>query len=116
MELLICVLKERKKIFDHVLESLEKHGITGCTVIESTGMRKVLHHDEETSIFFGAIRSVLSDSERMRSHTLFMVLEKGMIETAISAIEEVVGSFDNENTGIAFSMPLDFVKGIRRAD
>ena len=116
MELLVCVLSEVEKKFDHILENLERNGITGCTVIDSTGMQKMLHHDEETSVFFGAIRGVLSDSERVKSHTLLMVLDKDKIETAISAIEEITGSLENENAGIAFSIPVDFVKGVRRID
>ena len=113
MELLVFVLNNHEKL-DEVLTELEESGIRGATVIESTGMAKLLHHDEESSVFFGAIRGVLNSPSRAKSNTILMVLEKDEVETAVTAIEKVVGDLNHENVGIVFSIPVDFTKGIRK--
>ena len=35
------------------------------------------------------------------------------VERAVAAVEEVAGSFNTPNSGIAFTLPVDFVKGIQ---
>ena len=45
MDLLIFILNDHEKL-DAILTELEKSGIRGATVIDSTGMAKVLHHDD----------------------------------------------------------------------
>lgn len=112
MELLVLVLNDSNKLED-VLESLNTNGVTGGTVIDSTGMQTALH-DEETAVFAGAIRSFFGSASRSKSHTIFMVLNKEQVSVAISAIEAVTGDLNNENVGIIFSIPVDFVKGIHR--
>lgn len=112
MELLVFVLYDHEKL-DEVLTSLEENGINGATIIESTGMAKVLHHDEESSLLYGMIRNVLNNPSRSKSNTILMVLEKKDRDNAIAAIENVVGDINRENVGIIFSVPVDFVKGIK---
>ena len=111
MELLVFVLYNHEKL-DEVLTSLEESGIKGATIIDSTGMAKVLHHDEETSLLFGAIRNVLNNPSRSKSNTIFMVLEKEDVDVAVKAIEKVIGDLNRENVGIIFSIPVDYTKGI----
>lgn len=113
MDLLVFVLNDHEKL-DEVLSELEKSGIGGATVIDSTGMAKVLHLDEEEVPFLGAIRGILNPATRARSNTILMVLEKASVQTAIDAIERVVGDLNQKNVGIAFSIPVDFAKGLRK--
>lgn len=42
-----------------------------------------------------------------------MVLKDEDVERAVAAVEEVAGSFNTPNSGIAFTLPVDFVKGIQ---
>lgn len=111
MELLVFVLNNHEKL-DAVLAELEAAGIMGATVIDSTGMAKVLHHDEEEMVFFGAIRGILNSASRAKSNTIFMVISKEKIKLAVDAIERIVGDLNQKNVGIVFSIPVDFTKGL----
>ena len=113
MDLLIFILNDHEKL-DAILTELEKSGIRGATVIDSTGMAKVLHHDEEEVAFLGTLRSLLNPAPRAKSNTILMVLEKKMIHTAVEAIERIVGDLNQENVGVIFSIPVDFTKGIKK--
>ncbi len=113
MDLLIFILNDHEKL-DAILTELEKSGIRGATVIDSTGMAKVLHHDKEEVAFLGTLRSLLNPATRAKSNTILMVLEKKMIHTAVEAIERIVGDLNQENVGVIFSIPVDFTKGIKK--
>lgn len=113
MELLVFVLNDHEKL-DAVLSELEEAGVAGATVIDSTGMAKVLHHDEEEVLLFGAIRGILNPATRAKSNTILMVIEKAQVTVAVDAIERVVGDLNQKNVGIVFSIPVEFTKGIRK--
>ena len=113
MELLVFVLNDHEKL-DAVLTELEHSGVAGGTVIDSTGMAKVLHHDEEDVLFFGAIRGILNSTTRAKSNTILMVIEKEQVQPAVNAIERVVGDLNHKNVGIVFTIPVGYTKGIQR--
>lgn len=113
MELLVFVLNDHEKL-DAVLTELEHAGVAGATVIDSTGMAKVLHHDEEDVLFFGAIRGILNSATRAKSNTILMVIEKDQVQLAVDAIERIVGDLNHKNVGIVFTIPVEFTKGIRK--
>lgn len=112
MKLLIFVLNHHEKL-DALLSELENSGIGGATIVDSTGMAKVLHSgDEEEIPLFGTLRTLLNPS-REKSCTILMVIRDEQRQTAIDAIERVVGDLHEKNAGIVFSVPIDYVKGLR---
>ena len=110
MELLIFVLNDHSKL-DDVLASLYDHGIHGGTVIDSTGMHAVMS-DEDTPQVAGVFRNFFGSPSRAKSNTIFTIIEKERIPAAVAAIEAVTGDLNNEYSGVVFSFPLDYVKGI----
>lgn len=108
MELLVCVIN-KPELLDEVLAGFLEAGLTGCTVIESQGMGKIVSQDIPiftgfTSLFAGA---------RESNYTIFSVVkEKELLEDAIRVIREVYGSFDEPNSGILFTLPLNHVEGL----
>ncbi|MEF9970337.1 MAG: hypothetical protein RSD01_07890 [Ruthenibacterium sp.] len=111
MKLLVFVLNKVEKL-EPVLNKLERLGIGGATILESRGMAMALENYFDGS-FIGSLRAVL-EPDREENRTVFMVLKEETVPTAIDAIESVAGSFDAPNSGIAFTLPLDFVKGVRQ--
>lgn len=113
MRLLIFVLNQSEKL-DAVLNAFQNAGIGGATILDSTGMAKVLHtvDEEEEMPLFGSLRHFLNPS-REKSHTIFTVLQDSQLQTAVDAIESVVGDLKQANAGIVFSLPIDYVKGLR---
>jgi len=111
MRLLVLVLNHEDKLEDLLAEFL-KIGISGATVISSTGMARVLTgRDEEDIPLFGSIRAFLNP-EREQNHTILTVIRNEQLSVAVAAIESVIGDLSEKDSGIVFSMPVDFVRGI----
>lgn len=110
MKLLIAILNE-PSLLSKVLENLELHNINGGTILESKGMVNELLRNEEFA-FFGTLRKIVT-KEHAKNLTLLFALDDDLVDIAIKSIEEIVGSFEQPDTGIAIVLPIDFVKGIR---
>jgi len=112
MKLLFFVLNETEKL-DDVLTELATNGIKGATVIDSMGMARILsnNHDDNEISFLSSLRSFLSP-EREKNNLIFTVIRENQLETAVKAIESVTGDLSRKNTGVIFSVPVDFTKGI----
>ena len=109
IKLLVCVISDVEKLED-ILQKLERNSITGATIIQSKGMAMALENYFDGS-FLGSLRAVLEPG-REENSTIFMAIKEDKIPTAVKLIEEVIGDFGNPNTGIIFSVPIDFIKGI----
>ena len=110
MKLLVFVLNDIGKL-EPVLQKLEHAGIHGATILSSKGMAMALENYFGGS-FLGSLRAVL-EPDREENRTVFLVIKDELLQTAVNAIEAAAGSFDEPNSGIMFTVPIDFMKGIK---
>ena len=108
-ELLVLVLN-KINVVDDLLIELNDAGIHGATVINSTGMAHALASRED-SLAISSFRAFFGH-DREENRTVFIVLPKEMIPAARNVIRHAVGDLSRPDTGILFTMPLDFVEGI----
>lgn len=104
MYLLIMVLDDVEHLND-VLKAWEKVGISRVTIMESTGVGRVLerHHASAPMAGFGNLFGGI----RPGHNTLMAVIDDmGQAEAAAAAAESVIGSLDNPHTGILFTVPV----------
>jgi nitrogen regulatory protein PII len=106
-ELLVCVLNKPEAVEDVVAAFLEV-GVTGCTIIDSKGMGKVIGQDIP---IFSGFKSMFSGAREMNV-TIFSVMETKTVDCAIRIIEEVYSNFSEPSTGIVFTVPVRRVKGL----
>lgn len=109
MKLLVFVLNRAEELAP-VLEKLETSGFGGATVLSSSGMARTL-----SKYFGGSLLGTLyamTDTSQDESKTVFMIIKDENTEKVVSLIEKEIGSFDSPNTGIVFTVPVDFAKGI----
>ncbi len=111
MQLLVIILNKTEHL-SQLLSSMLKRNICGATVLDSTGMIKVISEQSvEPPSIFGSLREFINPS-RESSKTIFMVLPDEKIETAKSIVKEVTGGFDKPDTGIMFTIPVSYAEGI----
>ena len=112
MRLLLFVLNKTEKL-DSLLAEFARENIGGATVIESMGMARLLSHkhDEDEIPFLGSLRTLLNP-EREKSNVILAAIEDEQLTTAVKVIEQVVGDLSVRDTGVIFSMPIDYTKGI----
>lgn len=112
MKLLVFVLNDIKKQ-DTFIHLLKERGIHGATLINSTGMGRILAEHNEDREILGSLR-FLFDAPRAESRTFLMALEEEQIPDVLKTIEEVVGDLSRPNSGIVFTLPIDFIKGYKK--
>ncbi|HEX2078536.1 MAG TPA: hypothetical protein VHG08_12530 [Longimicrobium sp.] len=108
MQLLIAVINQEEKL-EEILSGFLEIGITGATLIGSEGMGRLLA--SEVPIFAGL--QALAGRTRPRNQTLFSVMDDDKVDRALALLQEVCGSFDNPATGIAVTVPVTRVLGLK---
>lgn len=110
MQMFVLVLN-RVECLESILEKLLVEGIGGATVLESTGMMRLLDAEDSDLPMFGALRQLLSP-QRTGSKTVIILLEDEQVTRARRVINQVTGGLDKPDTGIMFSVPTLFVEGL----
>lgn len=108
MQLLCLVLNQIEHLND-LLFNLEEHGITGGTILDSTGMAKLLYDSNRGTGMFGSMYLMMNDGHPMNK-TLLMVLQDEKVETAKTVIRETC-DFSKPGVGIMFTLPVLSVEG-----
>jgi nitrogen regulatory protein P-II 1 len=109
MELLVCVLNNPRKL-DDLLQLLLELGITGATVIQSAGMGSTLLKDVP---LLAGFKEVLGGGGGP-NQTVFSVIDSTeKRDEVVAAIEKLCGDLENPSTGIVFTLPVTFAKGLK---
>ena len=110
MQVFFLVLS-KTECLEPLLEKLLECGTRGATILESTGMMRVLDQQGDDAPMFGALRH-LFDPERKSSKTLMMVLEDHQADKVRALVNEVTGGLDKPDTGVMFAMPVLYAEGM----
>ncbi|MDK2941766.1 MAG: hypothetical protein PWP56_1279 [Acetobacterium sp.] len=112
MKLLVYVLSQPDKL-DSLLAALASKRICGATVLESRGMARQLSHlhDADEIPILGSLRTFLNP-DVTQGNLIFVILEDEKIDQVIEVIEATVSSLDEADSGIVFTIPVDFAKGL----
>lgn len=109
MYMLIMVLDDVSHLTD-VLAAWERAGIRGVTILESTGLHRVLLRHRPGAAFAGFTR--VFGNNYVGHNTLFAVVDDmAIIEAAVAATEQIIGKLDEPHTGIMFALPVSRVWG-----
>lgn len=114
-ELIVFVLDDASKVGE-VLNAWLDVGISGVTLVDSAGLgHEFAQHGARSDVpLFPSLESLLRVREE-RSRTLFSVVPDGFdVEALLTATEAIIGSLDNPNTGILFTVPVTRAKGLHR--
>ncbi len=111
MKLLVYVMNDIH-LQEAFLVQLKERGIKGATIINSTGMGRVLAENEDRDLI-GSLK-FLFDNPRAESRTFLMALEEGQVDVVMDIIEQVAGDLNRPNSGIAFTLPIDQIKGYKK--
>jgi nitrogen regulatory protein P-II 1 len=108
VQLLVAVINQEEKL-EEVLSGFLEIGVTGATIVNSEGMGRMLAN--EVPIFAGL--EALARRTRPRNQMVFSVVAEEKVEQALALLQEVVGDFDEPATGIAFTLPVTRVLGLK---
>ena len=104
MYLLVMVLDDVTHLSE-VLEAWIGAGVKGVTILESTGINRMLMRTSARPMFMGF--SQLFGSGRVGHNTLFAVIDSlDIAQAAAEATEGVIGDLTKPHTGIIFALPV----------
>jgi hypothetical protein len=96
---------------DTVMEAWVGAGVPGITVLESTGIHRVLTRTGAHPAFAGF--SQLLQSGRVGHNTLFAVIDSlDTAAAAASATEAILGNLNRPHTGLIFAVPVARTWGV----
>jgi nitrogen regulatory protein P-II 1 len=109
MYMVMCVIDD-PSLLEDVLVAWQQIGVTGATILESTGMQRRLGCQlliPQRYAFEG-----LTESCSEGHNTLFSIVpDEATAQASLLAAEKVTGDFTLPHTGVFASWPLAFVKG-----
>ena len=112
MKLLVLILN-KVELLDELLEELARAHIGGATILQSRGMAHELYRNSmDVSSFLGSLRLLL-DPDREQNLTILTVVHEDKVPVAVEIIERVVGDLSRPDTGVVFTVPVDFTKGMQ---
>jgi len=107
MFMVFCVIDDPNKL-DNTLVALEKGGIGGATIVESSGM----HRHGKKRLPLPYLYAPMGADE-MDNITIFMIVEdQTSVNKCQTILEDVLGDLNEPNTGIFAAWKLDVVKGV----
>jgi hypothetical protein len=110
MFLLIMVLDDSTRL-NEVLTAWRDAGVRGITILESTGLNRVLPRHTPQPMFAGF--GQVFGGGRVGHHTLFAIIDTlGLAEAAVTATEVIIGDLAGPHTGIVFALPVAQVWGL----
>ncbi len=108
MKLMVLVLNKTEEL-NELLEGLLDIGIRGATVIDSTGMGRIL----STHVPLIGGLSHLFDGDRPANKVVFSIIENDKkLQQAVELTHKIVGNLSEPGTGVLFTLQLDQVVGL----
>lgn len=111
MYMVMYVLNDPNRL-DEVLDAWEAIGVTGVTILESTGIqRQRCKKRKRIPLRFGF--ECLPQDKLEDHYTLFtIVVSEEQAQKCIAAVEQVIGDLSGPHTGVLASWKLETVKGV----
>ena len=115
MYLLVSILKQTQPLSD-IMVGFANTGITGSTVINGTGMGRVLMQAKAALQLSDQINKVITDLESSNHIILTVIKDKNTLDRAIEIVKSFCGDLCEPGKGILFALPLEVVEGYQEAD
>lgn len=108
MTLLIFICNQPEKL-EEVLEGFLEVGVTGATIIDTVGMGQVL--SSEVPIFAG-FRSLFRGAAKVNKTIVSVIDDEEKVREALAILDEIIEDLDQPGSGIAFTIPVENVRGL----
>lgn len=108
MKLLVFVLN-REDLLDEVLSAYAEAGIDGATILDSEGMGRFLTYEVP---LFADFQKFMKGNKPYNKTIFSVVRREERIPRLESLLDSICGGLSNPGTGILFTLPVDYCKGL----
>ena len=113
MKLLIIVLN-KIECLERMLTAFGENQIPGATILDSKGMAQELEQFDDMD-FMLSLRLLINPAHH-ENKTIFMVVPDELVAKVSRIVNEVTGGLGKPDTGILFTVPIDYIEGLREAE
>jgi formyltetrahydrofolate hydrolase len=110
----VIIVLNKTECLQELLEEFSERKLQGATVISSHGMMQELSEEDELR-FILSLRHILNP-EHKENRTIFMAASESKVPIIIEAVNKVTGGLDKGDTGILFTVPIDYLEGFKVHD
>ena len=115
MYLLVSILEQTQPLSD-IIAGFANTGIKGSTLINATGMGRVLMQTKAELQLSDHINKIITDLESSNHVILTVIKDKDTLDKAIEIVKSFCGDLCEPGKGILFALPLEIVEGFQEAD
>jgi nitrogen regulatory protein P-II 1 len=108
MKLLVFVLN-REELLEDVLVAYVEAGISGATIIDSEGMGRILTYEVP---LFADFKDFMKGNKPYNKTIFSVVKNEQNISKLEKLLDDICGNLDNPGTGILFTIPVDYARGL----
>ncbi len=112
MNYVVMLVFEDIDKLDAILDALCRVGVGGATIIESTGLHRRRSKKAHIPLRFNFEH--LAPLMERGNCTLMTLVDESVVESCVAAIEQVLGSLDQPNTGVLAAWPASIVRGLTK--
>ncbi len=115
MYLILFVLHDTDNL-QAVLDAWDEAGVSGITVLPSTGLGRLRGSPALRDDFplIPRLEDLLNHEERLNRTIFTMVEDENMVDKVIQVTENIIGNLNKPNTGILAVLPIIKVFGLNR--
>ena len=107
MSYLVVLIADNPSDCPLILDSWEEIGVTGVTILESTGLGRVRRAGLRDDLPLMPSLRELFQSDEVRHRTLLSVVEdQSKVDEMVAAARDVIGDLDGPHTGFMFVVPV----------
>jgi len=112
MKLVVFVLN-KEELLDEVLAAYVEAEVPGATILDSEGMGRFLTYEVP---LFASFKEFMKGNKPYNKTIISVVDKEEKVKRLEELIEKVCGPLSEPGTGVLFSVPVDYVRGLRRLE
>ena len=110
---MVWFVLDQAELLDNIQQAWEKAGISGATIIESSGFFRRKQRRKYVATRY--VLPSLSTAVSKNSYSIFSIVkDEEQARAALRATEDVVGDLNQPHKGIFAAWPLPLVKGLHQ--
>jgi len=109
---MILFVLDNPEYLDEVLDAWDEIGVSGVTIIDSTGINRRRHALQVGTPFMAGINRILSGDLETHNTLFTIVQNETIVQECIVAAEGIVGDLNQPNSGVLAAWQIPIVKGI----
>lgn len=110
MKLLVFIVNDENYL-EEILEAYVEAGISRATILDSEGMGRFLSY--EVPLFAG-FKDFMKGNKPYNKTILSVIEDEALLDQLVPLVEKTIGSLEQPGTGLMFTLPVDWARGISK--